>query len=110
MTTNQLNIDSELGKIRASRMRMWLVSLLYVPMMLMTFKLTHSDKALAVVFVIWIVFLIKAIIQVAFAICPRCGNYFHIKNIFPNYFLRGCVHCGLHLNSDKNTMKPPSAQ
>lgn len=110
MTTNQLNTGSELGKIRASRMCMWLVGLLYVPMMLMTFKLTHSDKALAVVFVIWIVFLIRAVIQVAFSICPRCGNYFHMKSFFPNYLLRGCVHCGLHINSDKNSMKPPSAR
>jgi Zn ribbon nucleic-acid-binding protein len=108
MTTDPLHIGPELGKIRASRMCMWLVGLCYVPMMLMTFKWTHSDKALAVVFVIWIVFLVRAVINVAFATCPRCGNYFHMKNFFPNYLLRRCVHCGLHINADK-TNKATSA-
>ncbi len=82
-------------------MCLWLVIISYVPMMYMTLKWTHSDKALAVVFVIWLVFLIKAVLQTAFAICPRCGNYFHIKNFHPRYLMRRCLHCGLHINADK---------
>ena len=109
MMTDPSNIGSELGRIRASRMCLWLVGLSYVPMMFMTSRWTHSDTALGGVFVIWIVFLCRAVLQVAFAICPRCGNYFHIKNFFPSYLMRRCVHCGLHINADKNSVKPPSA-
>lgn len=108
--TDSLHIGSELKKIRAYRMCFWLVILSYLPMMFMTFKWTHSDRALAAVFVIWIAFLCKAVLQVAFAICPRCGNYFHIKNFFPSYLRRRCHHCELHIDADKNIMKPPSSQ
>jgi hypothetical protein len=109
MTTDSLHFGPELGRIRACRICLWLVALSYVPMMFMTFKWTHSDTALGAVFVIWLVFLCRAVLQVAFARCPRCGNYFHIKNFFPSYLQRSCVHCGLHINADKNSMKPPSA-
>lgn len=100
MAADRLIIGSELGKIRSNRMCLWLVIICYVPMIYITYKWNHSDKALAVVFVIWIVFLCKAVLQAAFVVCPRCGNYFHIKNFFPLY-LRRCLHCGLHINADK---------
>lgn len=110
MMTDPSPIGSELKRIRTYRRCLWLVGLCYVPMMLITSKWNHSDRALAVVFVIWIFFLCRAVLQVAFAICPRCGNYFHIKNFFPNYLMRRCLHCGLHINGDNKTMKPPSSQ
>jgi hypothetical protein len=110
MTTAASEIGSGLGRIRCCRMSLWLVSLSYAPMMFITYKWSHSDTALAVVFVIWIVFLCRTVLQVAFSICPRCGNYFHIKNFFPSYLIRRCLHCGLHINADKSSVKPPSAE
>jgi hypothetical protein len=101
MSTDPLYTGPELGRIRDCRMCLWLVALAYVPMMLMTSKWNHSDTALGAVFVIWLAFLCRAALQVAFAICPRCGNYFHIKTLFPSYLRRRCVHCGLHINADK---------
>lgn len=110
MTTDPLHFGSELGKIRSSRMCLWLVTLSYIPMMAMTYTWAHADTVLWVVFGIWIVFLCRAVLQVAFAICPRCGNYFHIKNFFPSYLISRCVNCGLHINADKSSLKPPSAR
>jgi len=110
MTTDPSHTGSELERIRACRMSLWLVSLSYVPAMFMTYKWNYSDTALGAVFVIWLVFLCRSVLQVAFAICPRCGNYFHLKNFFPSYLRRSCIHCGLHINADKYSLKPPSAR
>ena len=109
MTTDQSRIGPGLRRIRRRRRYLWLVSLAYLPIMLITLKVTHSNRALAAVFVIWIVFLCKAVLPVAFAVCPRCGNYFHMKGFFPLY-LRRCLHCGLHINADRKSTAPPSSQ
>ena len=106
MTMDSDKIGSGLRRIRRRRLYLWLVSLAYVPIMLLTRELTHSNRALAVVFCIWIVFLCKAVLPVAFVLCPRCGNCFHMKGFFPLY-LRRCLHCGLHINADKKTGEPP---
>ena len=110
MMTDPVYIGTELKKIRGQRMYLWLVSLSYVPMMYLTFVWNHADTALFVVLAIWMFFLGKAVLVVAFSLCPRCGNYFHMKGFFPNYLLRRCLHCGLRLNADKESVKPPSAQ
>jgi hypothetical protein len=110
MTTDLLfKISSGLRRIRRRRWYLWLVSLAYVPIMWITLQWTHSNKALVVVFIIWIVFLCKAVLPVAFVLCPRCGNYFHMKGFFPLY-RRRCLHCGLPINADKKTLQPPSPQ
>ncbi len=100
MTTDLSRIGTGLRRIRRRRWYLWLVSLAYVPIMLITRAWTHSDRALAAVFAIWIVFLCKAVLHVAFVLCPQCGNYFHMKGFFPIY-RRRCVHCGLHISADK---------
>jgi len=110
MTTTPADIGSELGKIRTARLALWLVTFAYLPMMVLTYRWAHTDTVLGVVFVIWIVFLCRAVLKVAFAICPRCGNYFHIRNFFPSYLISKCVNCGLHINADKNSLKPPPAR
>lgn len=89
-----------LKRIRRRRWVLWSVALVYLPEMLITLKLTHSGFALGVVFVIWFVFLCYAVVPVAFSLCPRCGNYFHMKGLMPVY-LRRCLHCGLHICADK---------
>jgi len=106
MTTELSEIGPGLARIRRRRRYLWLVSIAYVPIMWITLKWTHSNKALGVVFVIWVVFLCKAVLPVAFVFCPRCGNYFHMKGFMPLY-LRRCLHCGLHINADKKTFRSP---
>lgn len=108
MTTDVSEIGSGLRRIRRRRKYLWLVSLAYMPIMWITLKMTYSHQALAVVYVIWIFFLCKAVLPVAFALCPRCGNYFHMKGFFPVYLLRKCLHCGLHISADKKSAVPPS--
>lgn len=100
MTSDESGISSGLRRIRRRRIYLWLVSLAYVPIMLTTLELTHSNHVLAVVFVIWLIFLCRAVLPVAFVLCPRCGNRFHMKGFFPSY-RRRCLHCGLHITADK---------
>ncbi len=102
MTTDESRLSTGLQRIRRRRWYLWLVSLAYVPIMWITLVTTRSNRALAAVFVIWIVFLCKAVLPVAFVLCPRCGNRFHMKGFFPLY-LRRCLHCGLHINADKKS-------
>ncbi|HTP65606.1 MAG TPA: hypothetical protein VMJ66_09480 [Geobacteraceae bacterium] len=106
-----MNVDAEkigtgLRRIRRRRWYLWLVSLAYVPIIWMTLVLTRSNRAVAVVYCIWIVFLAKAVLPVAFVLCPRCGNRFHMKGFFPRY-RRRCLHCGLHITADKKFIQPP---
>jgi len=89
-----------LRALRRQRCLLWGVILLYVPQMWITAQLTHSNRAVGVAFGIWFIFLVKAGLPVAFAPCPRCGNYFHLKN-FNTLYVRRCRHCGLHINADR---------
>lgn len=95
-------IEAGLRMIRRQRWLLWGVILLYLPQMWITVKLTHSNRAIGIVFGIWFIFLLKASLQVAFAECPRCGNYYHLKN-FNTLYVRKCRHCGLHINADKKS-------
>ena len=100
MVEDSPGIGDELRILRKKRWVLWSVALLYLPQMWITVKLTHSNFAIYVVFVIWCVCLCYAVLPVAFAICPRCGNFFHMKGFMPRY-LRRCLHCGLHICADK---------
>ena len=102
MTMDAEKIGTGLKRVRRRRMYLWMVSLAYVPLMLTTLVLTHSNKALTAVFCIWVVFLCRAVLPVAFVLCPRCGDRFHMKGFFP-YYGRSCLHCGLHINADRKT-------
>ena len=100
MIEDNSDIGAGLRILRRKRWVLWSVTLAYLPQMWITHKMTHSRVALGVVFSIWFAFLCYAVIPVAFAICPRCGNFFHMKGIMPLY-LRKCLHCGLHICADK---------
>jgi hypothetical protein len=100
------SLESGLRRIRRRRCYLWMIAAAYLPLMGMTMALTHSNRALIAVYCIWVVFLAKAVLPVAFVLCPRCGKRFHMKGFFPRYG-RKCVHCGIHINADKEL---PSSQ
>ncbi len=95
-------IGSGLRKIRKRRWFLWGVLLVYVPAIWVSLRLTHSDRITAVVFGVWLVVLIIAVLLMSTARCPRCGNYFHVYGMTPLY-LRKCLHCKLPLTADKKS-------
>lgn len=93
-------ITAGLRIIRKRRWFLWILIIIYVPAVWTSLSLTHSDRATAVVFGVWVVLLIVAVFFVTTVPCPRCGNLFHMHGITPLY-LRKCLHCQLHITADK---------
>jgi hypothetical protein len=77
--------------------------LLYIPALVITHRLSPTDKSMGTVFGIWVFILIIATFLAAISRCPRCGNYFHIHGM-TLLILRRCLHCQLHIcaNSTEN--------
>lgn len=102
MTTDSYKIGLGLRRIRRRRSLLWGVMLVYLPEMWITLQITKSRTPLLVVYCVWFVLLWNSAVLVAFARCPRCGNYFHTKGLrFLPFYARSCRHCGLGVNEDK---------
>lgn len=94
------NYRSGLKIIRFRRGILWLVILAYLPAMMVALDSTDYRKWVAIVFISWIVLLIWAVGYACLARCPRCGELYHTHG--PTFLpLRRCLHCSLHLTSDK---------
>ena len=93
---------SVLKKTRSRRKMFFGTVLIYIPALLITHKISPTNRAMGTVFVIWVVILIVATFLVALSRCPRCGNYFHMHGI-TLLILRKCLHCQLHISSDQIT-------
>ena len=89
-----------LRKIRRRRKYFFATVLVYIPALVVTYRISPTDRAMGTVFVVWVVALIVTMLVSAIARCPRCGNYFHVNGMTLLY-LRRCLHCQLHLNADR---------
>ena len=109
MTTNGVAEDSEyppvdqatlrqgLQTVRRRRWYLWLIILVYMPLMMTAVKFFPSA---AVAFLLWCIVMVVIVGFSALARCPRCGNYFHMHGLTLLY-LRKCLHCQLHVCADK---------
>lgn len=93
---------SVLKKTRRRRKFFFGTVLIYIPALLITHKISPTNRAMGTVFVIWVVILIIVTFLVALSKCPRCGNYFHLHGM-TLLILRKCLHCQLHISNDKST-------
>lgn len=89
-----------LKKTRSRRKYFFGTVLIYLPALLITNEIYPTNRAMGTVFGIWVVMLIFFTFLAALSKCPRCGNYFHMHGM-TLLFLRKCLHCQLHINSDK---------
>lgn len=103
-------VDSALARglrrLRRRRMALWGLIAVYLPAIWLSLRLSGSDRTTGVVFAVWALLLLVAVLRVALVACPRCGKPFHLNGVVPLY-LRRCLHCGLHINADKNPIEPP---
>jgi hypothetical protein len=91
-----------LKKTRRRRKYFFATLLVYLPALLITNKISPTNKAMGTVFGIWVVALIITTFLAALSKCPRCGNYFHMHGM-TLLILRKCLHCQLHISSDEIT-------
>ena len=108
MTTNGVEADSEypaddkallqqgLHTVRRRRWYLWLIILVYMPLMMTAVKFSSAVAA----FLSWCLVMVVIVGYSALARCPRCGNYFHMHGLSMLY-LRKCLHCQLHVCADK---------
>jgi len=88
-----------LAGIRNRRRFLWTVFASYLPAIWFALKL-GGDGLAAVVAILWLLMSGVGGAMVSFAICPRCGNRFHMKGISTSWGSR-CVHCKLSLSEGK---------
>ena len=97
---DQVAYATVLKKTRRRRKYFFATVLVYIPALLITYKISPTNKAMGTVFGIWVVILIFVTFLVALSKCPRCGNYFHLHGM-TLLILRKCLHCQLHITTDK---------
>ncbi len=89
-----------LKKIRLRRWFLWLLIIIYLPMMMVAMRMPQSGRAVVTAFILWVLFLIVAVALMALVRCPRCGNCYHMNGYLFRP-VRRCFSCGLPLNADK---------
>ena len=99
-----VTLKKGLKTIRKRRWYLWLVILVYLPLMGVTLKIIGSISGAVPVFGAWFAALLGFGLYSAYARCPRCGNYFHVHGMTLMY-LRCCLHCQLHVSADKKVLK-----
>jgi hypothetical protein len=100
LTGDDTQFEAGLNVVRRRRLWLWGVIAIYVPAIWVTLQFTSVFRIVGIVFAVWVVLLIIAALVSALAVCPRCGNYFHMHG-FTLLYLRKCLHCQLHINADK---------
>ena len=93
-----------LQKIRKRRKYFFATLLMYIPALLIIYKISPTNSAMGTLFGIWAVMLVIFTFMVALCKCPRCGNYFHLQGM-TLLVLRKCLHCQLHINNDKTSQE-----
>jgi hypothetical protein len=97
---DQVEYAKILKKTRSRRKFFFGTVLIYIPALLITYKIFPTNRAMGMLFGIWVVFLIISTFMVALSKCPRCGNYFHMQGM-TLLILRKCLHCQLHISTDR---------
>ncbi|MDA8430674.1 MAG: hypothetical protein M0T70_15590 [Geobacteraceae bacterium] len=91
-----------LKKTRRRRKYFFGTVLIYIPALVITYRISPTNRAMGTVFGIWVIMLIIVTALAALSRCPRCGNYFHMHGI-TLLILRRCLHCQLHITNDTPT-------
>lgn len=99
--------DPEVYRVRFAdlRRRRWMffgTVGIYIPM-IWGVKQVAPDRMFTA-FGIWAAVMVVIMMYSALAVCPRCGNYFHMHGMTLLY-LRKCLHCQLHMREGQRLPK-----
>jgi len=93
-----------LTAIRRRRLILWATILLYLPGLLLVLELQLPSATMAKLFVFWVFLLCIAVGLATVVKCPRCRKPYHTNG--PTFLPLGkCLHCGLPLRADKDSMR-----
>ncbi len=90
-----------LEEIRRRRRLVFVVFLLYIPVVIITFFVFRSDQFTVWVALAWMALCAVTIIRASLSRCPRCGKHYHYKRPTSNPWTRKCLHCGLRLKTEQ---------
>ncbi len=74
------------------------ILLTYLPAVVLLYLMHLPEWLLITTAVVWVCAGIFVAFTIGFARCPACGNYFHVRGMGGNVFVRACVHCGIRLS------------
>ncbi len=98
--TETIDLAEGLSKIRSRRWLMWFVIIAYIPGLIIALEMQATTTIMSWLFAFWVLLLCIVVGLATVSKCPRCNNSFHTNG--PTFLpVRNCVHCGLHLKSDK---------
>ena len=93
---DQETYEKILRQTRRRRKYFFCTVLVYIPALLVTYKISPTNRAMGTVFCIWVGILIVVTFLAAVSKSPRCGNYIHVNGM-TLLILRKCLHCQLHI-------------
>ena len=95
-----LNVSS-LARLRKIRKVFYISIFMYLPIMFLIANITKSGLTTLIAFLASMFYLVKLGWQISTFKCPKCGEYYHWKDI-NKWWARHCVHCGLYIKADIN--------
>lgn len=98
--TDRRELAAGLKKIRQRRWFLWGLIIIYLPLMMVGMRAENSAQMVVTLFIVWVLFLIVAVVLLTLVRCPQCGNCYHM-NGYMFRPVRKCFSCGLPLNADK---------
>jgi len=87
--------EAKLNQLRRLQRSAWIWLVTILPAALIAWLMPRPSLALGAVAILWASGLAISVIRASFMQCPRCGERFHGKRIFP--IGRACAACGLRL-------------
>ena len=97
MVATSTEILDQLKTIRRRRQLMWIVWLLYLPLVFLLSRLTDSGRLISYFASGWMALGVMVFGVVTLSKCPRCNSLFHATLLYGNFWARTCIHCGLPL-------------
>lgn len=93
----EASIHRGLKEIRRRRTIMWVVFILYLPVMVAA-MFVFDESVIPYAAWSWMAALAVCATRVSFSKCPRCNKLFHTTMIWGDPWTRRCLHCRQSLN------------
>ena len=95
-------IDVGLKRIRHLRMGIWVIVIVFVPLVYLLVSMNVPEAVVMAIGVAWVCFGVIIELMLGFFRCPACNKYFHVRGMRGNVlvskiFTKKCMNCGIQL-------------
>lgn len=91
-------IDTGLRGIRSRHRLLAGILVTYLPVIVLLYLMRLPEWLVIGAAVVWVCAGIFVAFTIGFTRCPACSNYFHVRGMGGNVFVRACMHCGIRLS------------